>query len=92
MLVGIKFTECFITTSPPFNTTCRGCKRWKSQFLDYSNAITFRKQAKKYSQEANGLISCLYLANGSDAMFTSNKWNPVGLYNGTRGEIIDFST
>ena len=47
---------------------------------------------KKYSQEANGLHYCLYLENGTYVMLTYNLWNLVGLYNGTRGKVLDFST
>ena len=45
---------------------------------------------KKYSQEANGLHSCLYLANGAGVMLTSNLWTPVGLHNDARGKLINF--
>ena len=43
---------------------------------------------RKYSQEANDLHSCLYLARGADLMLTSNLWTPVGLYNGARWKVI----
>ena len=46
MLVGIKIIECFMTTGPPLNTTFWGCKRWKSQFLNYKRAITVLKRRK----------------------------------------------
>ena len=45
---------------------------------------------KKYSQEENGLRTCLYLEKGADVMLTSNLWTPVGLYNGARGKVMDF--
>ena len=45
---------------------------------------------KKYSQEVNGLHSCLYLAKGADVLLTSNLWTPVGFHNGDRGKVLDF--
>ena len=50
----------------------------------------YSEAKKKYSREENGLHSCLYLANGSDVILTSNLWTPVGLHNGARGKGIDF--
>ena len=46
---------------------------------------------EKYPQEANGLHSCLYLPKGADVMLTSNLCTTVGLHNGNRGKVIDFS-
>ena len=45
---------------------------------------------KKYSQESNGLHSCLYLAKEADVMLTSNLWTHVGLHNVARRKVIYF--
>ena len=44
----------------------------------------------KFNDQANGLHYCLYLAKGDGVMLNSNLWTYVGLYNITRGEVIDF--
>ena len=49
----------------------------------------YSEAKKNYSQEANLLHSCSYLAKGADVILTSNLWTPVGFHNGARGKFID---
>ena len=56
MLVRIKLIGCFMTTSPPLNTTYRGCKHWKDRSLNYKHAITIRKLRKNIPKKQMGLF------------------------------------
>ena len=61
MVVGIKLVECFMTKIPPLNTTCRGCKHWKSQSLNYKHAITAQNRSKKIPKKQMAYITVYIL-------------------------------
>ena len=67
--VGINLIQCLMTTSPPLNTTCRGCKHWKSLSLNYKHAIIVQKQRKIFTRS-----KCLTL------LFISFKWIRFNVY------------
>ena len=48
------------------------------------------KVAKQNSNDAMGLPSVLYLAEGAEVMITSNIWAETGLHNGARRRVIYF--
>ena len=62
----------------------------ESPFAKLHSRHKYSEAKKKYSQEANGLHSCLYLAKGDDVRLTSNLWTPVGFHNGARRKVIYF--
>ncbi|HEY0652265.1 MAG TPA: AAA family ATPase, partial [Chryseosolibacter sp.] len=45
--------------------------------------------AKRDSNEAQGVLSVLYLAVGADVMLVKTIWQEVGLHNGAKGKVID---
>ena len=46
------------------------------------------KVAKQNSNDAMGLRSVFYLAEGAEVMITSNIWAEAGLHNGAKGQLV----